>query len=104
GRTPPAGRQAHRDFGEDRSGPDGARSAHRTRKRTPSCPAGRYREAVVADSQTAWGPGGVTLVDTSVWVDHLRAGNRTLVSLLLDAEVLTHPFVIGELACGQIRN
>jgi predicted nucleic acid-binding protein len=46
----------------------------------------------------------VTLVDTSVWVDHLRAGNRALVSLLHDAEVLTHPFVIGELACGQIRN
>jgi predicted nucleic acid-binding protein len=46
----------------------------------------------------------VTLVDTSIWVDHLRSGNRTLVSLLHDAEVLTHPFVIGELACGQIRN
>jgi len=46
----------------------------------------------------------VTLVDTSVWVDHLRAGNRTLVTLLQDAEVLSHPFVIGELACGQIRN
>ena len=46
----------------------------------------------------------MTLVDTSVWVDHLRTGNRTLCSLLHDAEVLTHPFVIGELACGQMRN
>jgi hypothetical protein len=46
----------------------------------------------------------VTLVDTSVWADHLRAGNRALVSLLHDAEVLTHPFVIGELACGHMRN
>lgn len=46
----------------------------------------------------------MTLVDTSVWVDHLRAGSRTLVSLLHDAEVLTHPFVIGELACGHMRN
>jgi predicted nucleic acid-binding protein len=44
------------------------------------------------------------LVDTSVWVDHLRAGNRRLQSLLLDAEVLAHPFVIGELACGTLRN
>ena len=44
------------------------------------------------------------LVDTSVWVDHLRSGNRTLVSLLERDEVLTHPFVIGELACGSIRN
>ena len=44
------------------------------------------------------------LVDTSVWVDHLRSGNKTLVSLLHGDEVLTHPFVMGELACGEIRN
>jgi predicted nucleic acid-binding protein len=44
------------------------------------------------------------LVDTSVWVDHLRFGNQTLVSLLETDQVLTHPFVIGELACGRIRN
>jgi predicted nucleic acid-binding protein len=44
------------------------------------------------------------LVDTSVWIDHLRAGNRTLRSLLEDAEVLAHPFVVGELACGTLRN
>jgi predicted nucleic acid-binding protein len=44
------------------------------------------------------------LVDTSVWVDHLRAGNRKLRSLLEDAEVLAHPFVVGELACGVLRN
>jgi predicted nucleic acid-binding protein len=46
----------------------------------------------------------MTVVDTSVWVDHLRSGNRALVALLERDEVLTHPFVIGELACGQIRN
>jgi predicted nucleic acid-binding protein len=44
------------------------------------------------------------LVDTSVWIDHLRAGNRKLRSLLENAEVLTHPFVVGELACGTLRN
>ena len=44
------------------------------------------------------------LVDTSVWVDHLRYGNPTLISLLEGERVLTHPFVIGELACGRIRN
>ena len=42
------------------------------------------------------------LVDTSVWVDHLRKRNSTLVSLLESGEVLTHPFVIGELACGDL--
>lgn len=44
------------------------------------------------------------LVDTSVWVDHFRTGNRTLAGLLDEAQVLTHPFVIGELACGSLRN
>ncbi|HET9001824.1 MAG TPA: PIN domain-containing protein, partial [bacterium] len=44
------------------------------------------------------------LVDTSVWIDHLRAGNRKLRSLLENAEVLAHPFVVGELACGTLRN
>jgi len=42
------------------------------------------------------------LVDTSVWIDHLRAGNPRLKSLLGDGEVLCHAFVIGELACGTL--
>lgn len=44
------------------------------------------------------------LVDTSVWVDHLRRRNARLVRLLEDAEVACHPFVVGELALGQLRN
>lgn len=44
------------------------------------------------------------LVDTSVWIDHLRDGDETLVSLLHGASVLVHPFVVGELACGNLRN
>ena len=44
------------------------------------------------------------LVDTSVWIDHLRKGNVLLNSLLMNAAVLVHPFVIGELACGNLRN
>jgi predicted nucleic acid-binding protein len=44
----------------------------------------------------------VLLADTSVWVDHLRVGNRTLGRLLLEAQVATHPFVVGELACGRL--
>ena len=43
------------------------------------------------------------LVDTSVWVDHLRATNGRLVGLLEAGMVLTHPFVIGELALGNLR-
>lgn len=44
------------------------------------------------------------LVDTSVWVDHLRRGNARLVSLLEETEVCSHPFVVGELACGRLKN
>ena len=44
------------------------------------------------------------LVDTSVWIDHLRKGNARLSSLLSNAAVLIHPFVIGELACGNLNN
>ena len=43
------------------------------------------------------------LVDTSIWVDHLRAGNAALAALLDAGRVLTHPFVIGELALGVLR-
>jgi len=46
----------------------------------------------------------VILVDSSVWIDHLRAGSSELESLLNDLRVLVHPFVIGELACGNLRN
>ena len=44
------------------------------------------------------------LVDTSVWVQHLRTGSERLRSLLDDEQVFSHPFVIGELACGTMRN
>jgi hypothetical protein len=42
------------------------------------------------------------LVDTSIWVDHLRKGDAELERLLEHGSVLTHPFVIGELALGSI--
>jgi len=43
------------------------------------------------------------LIDTSVWVEHLRRGDPTLRSLLHRDEVECHPFIIGELACGSLR-
>jgi len=45
----------------------------------------------------------MVLVDTSVWVDHLRRGNSELAGLLNEGQVLCHPFVIGELACGNLE-
>jgi predicted nucleic acid-binding protein len=43
------------------------------------------------------------LVDTSVWVDHLRVNEPLLVRLLTQNSVLSHPFVRGELALGHLR-
>ena len=43
------------------------------------------------------------LVDTSVWVDHLRGADSVLVGLLGAGTVLTHPFVIGEVSLGHLR-
>lgn len=43
------------------------------------------------------------LADTSVWIDHLRESDRALVALLDTGGVLAHPFVIGELALGNLR-
>lgn len=44
------------------------------------------------------------LADTSVWLDHLRSGDDPAFSYLLEADtVVTHPFVVGELAMGNLR-
>ena len=45
----------------------------------------------------------MVLVDTSVWVNHLRHGNARLKTLLEDAEVACHPMIIGEIACGGLH-
>ena len=44
------------------------------------------------------------LVDTSVWIDHLRSGEPALATALEGGRVMMHPFVLGELACGNLKN
>lgn len=43
------------------------------------------------------------LADTSVWIDHLRSGNKELQKLLENGQIVIHPFVIAELALGSLR-
>jgi len=44
------------------------------------------------------------LVDTSIWISHFRKSNSHLKKLLMDESVACHPYIIGELACGNIKN
>ncbi len=46
----------------------------------------------------------MVLVDTSVWVRHLREGDSDLKQLLNGGQVMCHPYIIGELACGNMKN
>lgn len=46
----------------------------------------------------------MVLVDTSVWIEHFRNGHPRLTTLLDSGAVACHDFIIGELACGSIRN
>ena len=46
----------------------------------------------------------MVLVDTSVWVAHLRNGSTELANLLNNGSVLCHPLIVGELACGNLKD
>jgi hypothetical protein len=46
----------------------------------------------------------MVLVDTSIWISHFRENNSHLRKLLINESVACHPFIIGELACGNIKN
>lgn len=46
----------------------------------------------------------MVIVDTSVWTIHLRHGHNHLRELLNDTQVMCHDFIVGELACGNLRN
>ncbi len=46
----------------------------------------------------------MVLVDTSIWVSHFRKGDHQLQEILVDEQVLCHPFILGELACGGLKN
>ena len=46
----------------------------------------------------------MVLADTSIWISHFRTGDTHLRALLQSEEILCHPFIVGELACGNIKN
>lgn len=46
----------------------------------------------------------MVLVDTSVWTEHFRSGDVGLDALLSDGQMVCHPCIVGELACGNLKN
>ena len=46
----------------------------------------------------------MVLVDTTIWISFLKAGNTHLRTLLREAKVACHPLIVGELACGRLAN
>ena len=46
----------------------------------------------------------MVLIDTSIWVSHFKDGSQQLEALLIKGKVVCHPFIIGELACGNLKN
>ena len=46
----------------------------------------------------------MVLADTSVWIEHFRRGHQAFAELLADGLIMVHPFVCGELACGNLKS
>ena len=46
----------------------------------------------------------MVLADTSIWIDHFNRSDSILITLLNDYEVVMHPYILGELACGNFKN
>jgi len=46
----------------------------------------------------------MVLADTSIWVEHFRRGEPILARQLAEGLILMHPFVLGELACGNLKH
>ena len=111
GRSTEARGGADGRHGEDGARQDGTRRVDCARVEPPAGRAGGDREGSAARPAAASrGQGTVqrermaVLVDTSIWITHLSKGSPELRRLLDAGEVLAHPLVIGELACGNLKN
>src|SRR4051794_38004479 len=94
--------EVHRDRGKIRLGTRSSQGADRTRSRAAPDPSWRFSAGPEARAQAPI-EGRVILVDSSVWIDHLRHPSEILAYLLDRRQVVKHPFIIGELALGHLR-
>ena len=73
-------------------------------KREATSTVGRLGTKLEDPAAQARGGWHLILVDTSVWLEHLRKVDQRLADLLDRGVVLMHPFVVGEIACGNVAN
>jgi predicted nucleic acid-binding protein len=59
--------------------------------------------ACIEERSTPQGTVELILADTSIWIDHLRSGDKELGRLLNQGQIVIHPFVIAELALGSLH-
>lgn len=97
-----ARQRSHRYRGENRSRSSWTRSSHFKRSGAAAHQIGRHCARFGVCAQAPREAVTMILVDTSIWIDHLRSGNDMLASLLGNGLVLVHPFIVGELACGSL--
>src|SRR5687767_5985152 len=106
-RLPPCGgRPAERHPHEDRRRARRPGGLDRTREREAPGRARRFGEVPpesAPPAPVATTRGALMLVDTSIWVDHLRHHDALLSTLLAREGVECHPFIVGELGCGQLE-
>jgi len=92
----------YRRGGENCAHSGSSQGPYRTRKRSQIGVAWRSN-AGVEEYSSAQGPCEVILADTSIWIDHLRKGNKELRELLNQGQIVIHPLIIAELALGFFR-
>ena len=63
---------------------------------------GRY-DAEIKEYSTAQVGADLILADTSIWIDHLRSGNKEMGKRLNQGDIVIHPLIIAELALGSLR-
>jgi predicted nucleic acid-binding protein len=77
-------------------------SSQRARKRSSIGVPGRH-DAGIEEYSASRGEEKLILADTSVWIDHVRSGNKEMRRRLDQGQIVIHPFLIAELALGSLQ-
>ena len=91
----------YRRGGKNRTHSGGSQSTHRVRKSGPISGSGRL-DAGIEKHPTPQARQTVILADTTIWIDHVRSGNKELQNALKQAQIVIHPGIVAELAVGPL--